>query len=66
MRQELGIRAVLLFSIFQILVFPKYIEDLKPSKKTPFKIGLIIYLSIFLFLFLFNNSAEVVPYRLNL
>lgn len=63
-KQELGIRIMLLISIIQILIFPLYIQNTVLSKKIAM-IFIMFLLSIFFFTFLLNNSSGVVPYKLN-
>jgi len=60
-KQELGIRVTLLYSIVQTLIYPMLVRDCKKNAAL-IQFTLIILLSIFLFIFLLNNSAMIVPY----
>ena len=63
-KQALGLRVILYFNILQIITLPLLIDRNKKDNWQK-KALLIIYISIFFLVFLFSNSARVVPYVIN-
>lgn len=65
LKNDMGIRMMLYFSIPLIIGIPVFIQNLK--NRRIFNQTLIVsYCSIFFFVFLLANSADVVPYVLNI
>lgn len=63
LRMELGLRVVLLFSIVEILVFPMFLLQNRMKQRFLPIVLVNMALAIFFFIFLWNNSAGILPYR---
>lgn len=63
-RQDMGLRVLLYFTIHLSIALPLFIQ-LNLKKRLFYKHLLIAYCSIYLFVFLLMNSADVVPYMIN-
>lgn len=65
MNLELGLRVVFCFSVIQIVFFPMYIESNSFLKHNTAQLMIAVFYGIFFFVFLYNNSAGILPYKIS-
>lgn len=66
LRLELGLRISMIFNIVQLIVYPLYVYNNKIKQRRMGFYLVIMFISAFYFLFLSNNSAGILPYKMGI
>jgi hypothetical protein len=65
MNLGLGLRAVFCFSVIQIIFFPMYVENCLKFEQNIAQLIIAAFYGVFFFIFLYNNSAGILPYNIS-